>query len=123
MTMEMLEANPNIKVVYATNERSTLGVCEAVKDLGKAGEVKVIGFNSNNTELEYLKSGTLTGLVIQNPYNMGYLGVYYAGILISGKTAPHNVDTGATFINMENFNNDEIQLLLDPAGFIEKNKK
>ncbi len=115
---ELLSENENIKVIYTTNERSTIGVCEAVEELGLSGQVQVIGFNSNSSEINYIKSGTLTGTIIQNPYNMGYLGVFYAGKLAAGESVSKAVDTGVTYVNAENLNNDEIQLMLDPVNYL-----
>lgn len=124
---DILTKHPEVKVLYATNERSTEGVCQAVKDAGKAGTVKVIGFNSNKTELEYLDSGVLTATMLQNPYNMGYFGVYYAGSYLSDMdeiaesdnkdrtpSIPPSVDTGAIYVTKDNVKNEDIQLLINP---------
>ncbi len=110
----------NIKVIFATSENSTLGACQAVSDLGLVGKVAIVGYNSSENELTYMKNGTLSGLILQNPYNMGYLGVYYAGRLKVGENVNQMVDTGATYASLNNLNSDEIKLLLDPAGFTKK---
>lgn len=119
---QMLSAagGENIKVIFATSERSTIGACQAVSDLGLVGKVAIIGYNSNDDELTYMKNGTLTGLILQNPYNMGYLGVYYAGRLLVGENVAQIVDTGATYATVDNLNSDEIKLLLDPAEYTKK---
>ncbi len=110
----------NIKVIFATSENSTLGACQAVSDLGLVGKVAIVGYNSSENELTYLKNGTLSGLILQNPYNMGYLGVYYAGRLKIGENVNQMVDTGATYASLNNLNSYEIKLLLDPAEFTKK---
>ena len=116
---KVIAENDDLDLIYATNEKSTVGVCEAVDEAGKSGKIKVVGFNSNDAEVSYINSGTLTGTVIQAPYNMGYLGVRYADNMQGGKKIFHNVDTGTTFVSKDNINDDEIQLLLYPMG---KNK-
>ena len=119
MTMEALKANPEIKVVYSTNETSTLGVCQAIQELGyEPDELTVIGFNSNESELQYLRGGVLDALVVQNPYNIGYLGVYYAGQFASGSSASGTEYTGVAYVTAENIDDDDIQLILDPKKFI-----
>ena len=126
MAIDMLREHPDIQLIFTTNERSTLGVCEAVESeemrsiVGEDGVVSVIGFNSNDSEINYIKSGTLTGTIVQNPYNMGYLGVYYGGEAFKGSNVAKTIDTGVTFVNSANLNNDEIQLLLDPAAYTKK---
>lgn len=114
--MNILKEHDDVDLIYATNEKSTVGVCEAVDEMGKSGKVKVLGFNSNDAEIGYINSGTLTGTIIQAPYNMGYLGVRYADNVQSGKKISQNVDTGTTFVSKDNINEDEIQLLLNPMG-------
>ena len=126
LALEMISEHPDIQLIFTTNERSTLGVCEAVESeemknlIGDDRVISVFGFNSNDSEINYLKSGTLTGTVVQNPYNMGYLGVYYGGQAAKGNSVAKTVDTGVTFVSNDNLNRDEIQLLLDPAAYTKK---
>lgn len=122
MATSMINSNPDLRVLYATNERSTIGVCEAVKAAkaeGKAENLMVIGYNSNTAEIEYIRTDILTGTMVQNPYNMGYLGVLYAGNVLTGDSVPAMIDTGVTYVHKTNLNNTEIQLLLDPVNAVE----
>lgn len=120
-TEEALKKNPDIKLIFATNESSTLGVCQAIQELNYApGDVTVIGFNANDTEVQYLRSGVLDALVVQNPYNIGYLSVYYASQLASGSSVSGMENTGVTYVTAENIDDDDIQLILDPKKYIEK---
>ena len=109
-----------IKVIFTTGERSTIGACEAVAEADLVGKVAIIGYNTNETELTYLKNGTLSGLVVQNPYNMGYLGIYYAGRILAGENVSPMVDTGSTYVTLQTLNSDEVRLMLDPVEFTKK---
>jgi len=115
-TKMLLEANPDIAVVFATNTNTTLGACEAVAELDQNRPI-VIGFNSDEAEISYIKDGILNGTIIQNPYIMGYVGVRYAEKAVEGKEIPTSLDTGVTYISAENLNNDDVQLLLYPEKF------
>ena len=120
-TMEALKKNPDIKLIYTTNESSTLGVCQAIQEMGyQPGEVTVIGFNSSDTELQYLRSGVLDALVVQNPYNIGYLSVYYAGQVAGGTSVSGMEYTGVAYVTAENIDDDDIQLILNPKDQAEK---
>ncbi|MBP0966228.1 MAG: substrate-binding domain-containing protein [Oscillospiraceae bacterium] len=120
-TLQMLQEHPEIKIVLATNESSTLGVCQAIQEMDfEPDDLEVIGFNANDAELQYLRAGILDGLVVQNPYNMGYLSVYYAGNLAGGQSMAAMIDTGVTFVTAENIDNDDIQLILDPKKYLSK---
>jgi ribose transport system substrate-binding protein len=115
--MTMLQADDcNLKCIFATNTNTTLGVCEAIRDLNKQEEVYVIGFNSDEQELAYLRTGELDGTIIQNPYNMGYVGVRYAKKIEGGSRVPKTLDTGVTWVDAKNMNDDYIQLLIHPNG-------
>ena len=110
----LLTENSNIKVLYTTNTNTTLGACQAVEEMDLADSVTVVGFNSDEQELKYIRTGVLDGTIIQNPYNMGYLGVRYAIQASNGDGVAGSLDTGVTWISAKNINDDDIQLLLYP---------
>jgi len=115
VALELIAAHPELDLIYATNENSTLGVCDAVDESGNTGKIKVIGFNSNDAEITYLNTGTLTGTMVQSPYNMGYLGVRYIDALKNGEVIRKKYDTGAMYVNRQNLGSEQIQLWLDPS--------
>ena len=104
-------------VLYATNTNTTLGVCEAVEELGLGGKIVIVGFNSDEEELGYIRRGILDGVIIQNPYVMGYCGVRYAKQAITGASIGKQLDTGVTFVNANNMNDDYIMLMLYPDKY------
>lgn len=113
---DIMTSNPNLKAIYGTNEGAAIGVATAVKEKGKTDTVKVIGVDSSDQEIKFLEEGVITGFVVQNPYNMGYLGVKASADLLDGKTIEKRIDTGATYVNKDNLNSDDIQKLLYPMG-------
>lgn len=113
---DIMTANPDLNAIYATNEGAAIGVATAIKEKGKSGDIKVIGFDSSDQEIQFLKDGIIEGFVVQNPYNMGYLGVNAANDILDGKSVDKAIDTGATYVSMENFEDEEIQKLLYPLG-------
>jgi ribose transport system substrate-binding protein len=116
--LKLLKNDGNgISIMFGTNTNTTLGICDAVNSLALDDKIIVVGFNSDEEELSYIRKGTLNGTVIQNPYVMGYVGVRYAKKLIDGMTVPCDLDIGATFVNGSNMNDDYIQLLLYPDKY------
>lgn len=114
-TKQLIEAYPDLKVIFCTNQMSTIGVCRGVEQAGKSGFITVIGFDASDEQIEFIKNGTLTGTVVQNLYNMGYLGIRYADKLLEGEEIPPNIDTGAAFVTKGNLDNPDVQLLLNPT--------
>ena len=100
--------------MFGTNTNTTLGICQAIEELDKANDIIVVGFNSDEQELKYVRTGVLDGTIIQNPYNMGYIGVRYSIQASNGEGVAGSLDTGVTWISAKNINDDDIQLLLYP---------
>ena len=113
---DMMTANPNLKGVFVANEPGAIGAAQAIKAAGKAGKVKLVAFDASDEEIAMLKDGALQALIVQNPFQMGYLGVKAAVDAINGKPVPKLIDTGVTVVTMENFNQPDIQKLLYPLG-------
>lgn len=113
-TKQLIEEHPDLKLVYATNQPGTVGACKAIEELGLGDQITLVGFDYFNGADAYINSGILDGVITQNPYNMGYLGVRYAKKLIEGDIVPSIVDTGATYVEAANLNDADIQWLLDP---------
>jgi ribose transport system substrate-binding protein len=117
-TKKLLGTDGNgFSVLYATNTNTTLGVCEAVEELGLGGKIVIVGFNSDEEELGYIRRGILDGVIIQNPYVMGYVGVRYAKQAVTGASVGKQLDTGVTFVNANNMNDDYIMLMLYPDKY------
>jgi ribose transport system substrate-binding protein len=113
-TMDYLEKNPDIKCIYATNEGAAIGACAAVKEMGRQNVVSVIGFDSSDEEINYLQEKILDGMMVQNPYNMGYLGVRNINKVLDGEEIESKIDTGVTYVDLSNLEDEDTQWLLYP---------
>jgi ribose transport system substrate-binding protein len=101
--------------VFASNESASSGMLLALRDAGLAGgRVKFVGFDSSDTLVAALKSGDIQGLVVQNPYKMGYLGVKTAVAVLRGEKPPRDIDTGVGLATPANMNEPAIASLLHP---------
>jgi ribose transport system substrate-binding protein len=116
IAQDLMTANPDLAGIYGTNEGAAVGVARAVQEKGMAGKIAVIGFDSSADEIAFIESGVMQGIVVQNPFQMGYLSVKTAVDIVGGKTVEKRIDTGATFINKENLQSEEAQKLLYPLG-------
>jgi ribose transport system substrate-binding protein len=114
LTVDMLKQYPKIEVIMGTNEWSTVGAARAIKALGLAGKVKVVGFDNSIEEIQFLEEGVCHGIIIQKPFNMGYLGVEQAVKILDGKQAEKNLDSGSKMITKDNMYEEENQRLLYP---------
>ena len=72
---DTLTANPDINCMIGFYSYNTPRIYEALKDAGKLGQVKVIGFDEDPITLGGVKEGTIAGTVVQQPYEWGYQGM------------------------------------------------
>ncbi len=107
---------PDLKCIYAANEGCAVGAAAAVKALKKQKDIIVIGFDSSEQEIEYLEEGIIDGMMVQNPYNMGYLGVRNINKVLNGESIEEKINTGATYVDRSNLHDEDTQWLLYPMG-------
>ena len=108
------DAGLSIDGIFCVNESTTFGMLRALQDGGLAGKVKFVGFDSSEKLVQALAAGELHGLVLQDPMNMGYLGVKTMVAHLEGNTVEKRVDTGSTVATKENMNDPEVRNLLKP---------
>ena len=103
-TAAMLREHPEINVLIAFNEPTSVGAARAVSELGLGSDTWLIGFDSNRETSDMLQTGEVDALIEQNPYAMGYLGVESAYKLISGQgnELKATVDTSTMIVGREN---------------------
>jgi len=115
-TQDMMTANPGLKGLFAANEPGAIGAAQAVKAAGKAGQIKIVAFDASDEEIQMLNDGSLQALIVQNPFQMGYLGVKAAIDAVNGRPVEKRIDTGVTVVTKDNLNQPDIQKLLYPLG-------
>ena len=109
----LLRQNPRINVIVGFNEWMTLGIGNAVKNLGLSKKVRSVGFDSNLISVSMLETGEMDALIVQNPFAIGYLGVEKAAALISGESLPSGeIYTDVTRVTKENIFDNDIQKIL-----------
>ncbi len=111
---DILTAHPELDGFFSSNEPSTVGAAQAIKQKGAAGKIVLVGFDSSPNLIEDLKAGTIDALIIQNPYRMGYDGVKTLADKLNGKEPPRRIDTGVTLVTKENLDSPEVQRLINP---------
>jgi len=77
-----------------------------------AGRLKFVGFDASAELIEALKKGEIQGLVVQNPFRMGYDGVRTALSSVWGREVAPRIDTGVELVTRENLNDPAIRQLV-----------
>lgn len=100
--------------IFCANESSTFGMLRVLQDNGWAGKVKFVGFDASANLVKALEERLIDGLVVQDPMNMGYLGVKTVVAHIKGQPVERRVDTGVRVVSPDDMNTPESQALLKP---------
>lgn len=100
--------------VFCPNETSAAGMLIALEDRQLAGKVRFVGFDANPRVIAGLRDGKVDGVVLQDPFEMGYQSVRQMLDHLAGKPVPPSTDTGAAVATPENVDSPEIHRLLHP---------
>jgi ribose transport system substrate-binding protein len=104
VTLAELQKNPGITAIFATNLFSAEGAATGIRQAGKAGKVKVVGFDADPDQITALKQGTVQALIAQSPYQIGTDAVDQAVAALSGKPTVAKIGTKFTIITAANMN-------------------
>ena len=107
-----LEKHPDLKGCFGTNDETVLLGAQALKSMEKTEDIVMMGFDAGKDQLSALSDGSIDGLVVQNPFGMGYATVVAAArtALEIGNEA--QVDTGFVWVDAENMEDESIQPML-----------
>ncbi len=109
VTLAALQKNPGIVAIFATNLFSAEGAATGIRQAGKSGKVKVVGFDAEPDEITALKQGTVQALIAQSPYTIGTLAVQQALNSLTGKPTISKIGTKFTIITNSNLSSADSQ--------------
>src|SRR3954447_342230 len=102
VTKAALAKNPDLKGIFATNLFSAEGAASGIREAGKLGKVKIVGFDAGPKQVEDLKKGTVQALIAQKPAEIGADGVQQAYNALTGKATEKKIGTGFTSLTKDN---------------------
>lgn len=114
VTLQLFHEYPDINMIAGFNEYSSLGAATAIKDMGLKEQVLVFGFDSSVSQIQLLEEGVYRALVVQNAFNMGYLGIEQAVKSVNGEAVDKYIDSGSVLIKKEEIYTEENEKILFP---------
>jgi ribose transport system substrate-binding protein len=103
--------------IFAVNESATNGLLNAMRSRGLNKKIHLMGFDSSQPLLDAVKEGDVDGLIVQDPYRMGYLGVWVMVRHLEGddvSAGGMNLPTGEHLVTRENLDKTQTRELFDP---------
>lgn len=107
----ILEKHPNLKGIYTTNLDTTQLVADVLSKLER-DNLKFVGFDGGKEQMALLKEDVLEGLIIQNPYGMGYATIVAATRISMGLGNESFVNCGYTWVTKDNMDTAKIKQML-----------
>jgi ribose transport system substrate-binding protein len=107
-------AGGGVTAVFAPNESTTFGMLLALQKAGLAGKLRFVGFDVSEKLLGGVEAKEIDALVLQNPFNMGYLAVRSVVDHLRGKPVTARIDTGAQVVDAKNLHEPNIVELIRP---------
>lgn len=104
----------DLQGIFTPNESSTIGMLLALQDIGRAGQIRFIGFDASRILIDALRARELDGLVVQNPMRMGYLGVKTMVDHLRGRPVERLVDTGVVLVTAANLDSAGTRAFVNP---------
>lgn len=103
----LLEKHPDVEAVYMTTESCAEVACGVIDKMGLE-DLKVVGFDGGEEQMKRLENGQIDGLIVQNPYGIGYATVVASARAILRQGNESVVDTGYVWVTTENMNDELI---------------
>jgi len=72
---DVLAATPDVACLVGFYSYNTPRIYEVLKEAGKLGKIKIIGFDEDPITLGGVKEGSISGTVVQQPFEWGYQGM------------------------------------------------
>ena len=117
----LISLHPDLDVLFTPNESSTTGALQALRALkravssGKDNPVRLVGFDGSTILIDALKTGDIDGLVLQDPFDMGYQAVLRAVDALEGRMPAQRVrHTNLGVATRENLEQPAIRSLYAP---------
>jgi ribose transport system substrate-binding protein len=103
--------------IFAVCEPNAAGVLKALEQLELVGKVKFVAFDPNAELVAGLETGSVHGIVLQDPVKMGYEAVMAMAKKLKNEPIDKRVVTGEHVATPENRKTEEMARLLAPPKF------
>ena len=111
---DLITANPNLRGVFADESDQCQGASQAIAENKKGDTIKMVGFDADDKTDRSTQGRHDRGLVVQDPYRMGYDGIKTALAASKGEKVEAFVDTGANLVTKANMDGEKQHALLYP---------
>jgi len=113
LTADMLTKDSDLAGIFADNAQMGTGAGASIAEQKLGDKFCLVAFDSDKGEVEHLNDGSIYALIIQDPYMMGFGGVWNGYAAAHGARLPKFVDTGVGTVTKANMADPNFAGLLD----------
>ncbi|SHJ93394.1 ribose transport system substrate-binding protein [Tessaracoccus bendigoensis DSM 12906] len=107
----ILQAHPDLVGFFGTDDDSTIAIADEVD--AKGLHIKVVGIDSSPDVLTLLTEGKIAGVIVQNPFNMGYQTVELLVNASKGEEPTEkNIVSESIWVTPDNIDSEEVQQVI-----------
>lgn len=110
----LLQRFRDLDGIFCSCEPTTFGMLRALRGAGRAGDVKLMGFDRSDKLMEAMRTGELHGVVLQDPIRMGHDAVTTLVRHLHGEVVEPRIDTGSIVATPANMDEPRVAELLSP---------
>ncbi|MBW3622296.1 MAG: substrate-binding domain-containing protein [Armatimonadetes bacterium] len=88
VAQDILQSHPDLDGLFAINDPSALGAVAAIEQAGKAGKIKVIGFDGMPEARQAVKDGKIYADIVQHPDAIGKITMETVNKYMAGEKVP-----------------------------------
>jgi ribose transport system substrate-binding protein len=110
---DILTRHPDLVGLFADNELEGDGAGRAIQEKTLGSKICAMAFDTSDQEVGFVRGGQLHGLIVQNPFMMGYAGVWYGLAASKGVVFPKYIDSGVHVVTKANIDSPAMAGLLD----------
>ena len=111
---DLIAKDGDLRGVFASDPITAEVVAQAVSEKTTGDQINIVAFGSDENLVKLLQSDVIAGIVVEDPFRMGYDGVKTALAASKGEPVSAYVDTGAILVTKANLSSARSQELLKP---------
>jgi ribose transport system substrate-binding protein len=99
---ELIAKDGDLRGVFASDPITAEVVAQAVSEKTAGDQINIVAVGSDENLIKLLQGDVIAGIVVADPFRMGYDGVKTALAASKGETVSANVDIGAILVTKAN---------------------
>ena len=114
-TENVIIANPNLRGIFGAFNRGALGAAQALINMDRQDDIILVAFDADPDQIRLLEEGVIDALIVQQPFQMGKMGVEFAVRALNGEDVPSLVSPDVVLVTRDNMNDPDIAAILNPS--------